>query len=339
MSRKALLLLAGAFVCALAAGSAPAASPAKDKTKDDGPWSSSDFSALKWRGLGPALASGRVGDFAVDPRDKAHYYVAVCSGGVWETRNAGITFEPIFDGEGSYSIGCVTVAPSRPGTVWVGTGENNSQRSVSYGDGVYKSLDGGRTWQNMGLKRSLHIGKIIVHPTDPDIVYVAAMGPLWGPGRRPRRLQDDRRRQDLAAGAGHRREHGRGRPGDGPARPRRDVRRQLPAAPAYVDADQRRPRFRHPQDDRRRQDLDEADRRAALGRPGAHRSGAGRPGTRRGVRHRRGGRRQGRVLPLDRRRAQLGQARRLRGRQPPVLQRDRRRPGSDPTASTAWTRS
>lgn len=186
MFRKALLLLAGVCVCALAAGSALSAPPSKDKTKDkpknEGPWSSSDFSALKWRGLGPALSSGRVGDFAVDPRDKAHYYVAVCSGGVWETRNAGITFEPIFDGEGSYSIGCVTVAPSRPGTVWVGTGENNSQRSVSYGDGVYKSLDGGRTWQNMGLKRSLHIGKIIVHPTDPDVVYVAAMGPLWGPG-------------------------------------------------------------------------------------------------------------------------------------------------------------
>jgi photosystem II stability/assembly factor-like uncharacterized protein len=184
MSRKALMLtLAAACLCALAAGSALAAPKAKDKSgKDDAPWSSGDFSALKWRGLGPALASGRVGDFAVDPRDKSHYYVAVCSGGVWETRNAGITFDPIFDGEGSYSIGCVTLAPSRPGTVWVGSGENNSQRSVSYGDGVYRSLDGGRNWQNMGLKRSLHIGKIIVHPTDPDVVYVAAMGPLWGPG-------------------------------------------------------------------------------------------------------------------------------------------------------------
>ena len=187
MSRKALLLLlAGACACALAVGSASAAPKAEkaksDKSKADAPWTSGDFGALKWRGLGPALASGRVGDFAVDPRDKAHIYVAVCSGGVWETKNAGITFAPIFDGEGSYSIGCVTLAPSQPGTVWVGSGENNSQRSVSYGDGIYKSLDGGKSWTNMGLKRSLHIGRIIVHPTDPDVVYVAAMGPLWGPG-------------------------------------------------------------------------------------------------------------------------------------------------------------
>lgn len=184
MSRRALLLTMAA-VCAgmFAAGTALAAPKAKDKpAKDAAPWSSGDLGALKWRGLGPALASGRVGDIAVDPRDKAHYYVGVASGGVWETRNAGITFEPIFDEQGSYSIGCVTLAPSRPGTVWVGSGENNSQRSVSYGDGVYRSLDGGRTWENMGLKRSLHIGKIIVHPTDPDVVYVAAMGPLWGPG-------------------------------------------------------------------------------------------------------------------------------------------------------------
>ncbi len=188
MSRKSLLrLLAGACVCALLLGPASAATKAKDKAakdkpKDDAPWSSGDFGALKWRLLGPALSSGRIGDFAVDPRDKAHYYVAVCSGGVWETKNAGATFEPIFDGEGSYSIGCVTLAPSRPGTVWVGSGENNSQRSVAYGDGVYKSEDGGKNWQNMGLKRSLHIGKIVVHPTNPDVVYVAAMGPLWGPG-------------------------------------------------------------------------------------------------------------------------------------------------------------
>ncbi len=150
--------------------------------EEDGPWSSSDFSALAFRSIGPALASGRIADFAVDPRDPTHYYVGVCSGGVWETRNAGVTYTPIFDDQGSYAIGCVTISPSQPEIVWVGTGENNSQRSVPYGDGVYRSLDGGRTWENMGLKRSLHIGRIIVHPTDPDVVYVAAMGPLWGPG-------------------------------------------------------------------------------------------------------------------------------------------------------------
>ncbi len=149
---------------------------------DDAPWTSGDFGSLAFRGIGPALASGRIADFAIDPRDPSHYYVGVCSGGVWETKNAGVTFTPIFDDQGSFSIGCVTMAPSRPDIVWVGSGENNSQRSVPYGDGIYKSLDGGRSWENMGLERSLHIGKIIVHPTNPDIVYVAAMGPLWGPG-------------------------------------------------------------------------------------------------------------------------------------------------------------
>jgi photosystem II stability/assembly factor-like uncharacterized protein len=150
--------------------------------ENEGPWSSDDFGALNFRGIGPALTSGRIADFAIDPRDPSHYYVGVCSGGVWETHNAGVTFTPIFDGQGSYSIGCVTMAPSQPEIVWVGSGENNSQRSVPYGDGVYKSLDGGSTWKNMGLERSLHIGRIIVHPTNPDVVYVAAMGPLWGPG-------------------------------------------------------------------------------------------------------------------------------------------------------------
>ncbi|MBD3221004.1 glycosyl hydrolase, partial [bacterium] len=128
------------------------------------------------------MMSGRIGDLAVHPHDQDHWYVAVSSGNVWETRNAGVTFEPIFDGEGSYSIGCLAIDPTDPNIVWVGTGENNSQRSVSYGDGVYKSLDGGKSWQNMGLEESMHIGEIVVHPENGDIVYVAAMGPLWGPG-------------------------------------------------------------------------------------------------------------------------------------------------------------
>ena len=149
---------------------------------DKGPWNSGDFGGLAFREIGPALASGRIGDLAVDPRDKSHFYVGVCSGGVWETHNAGVTFAPIFDDQGSYSIGCVTLAPSNPDIVWVGSGESNSQRSVSFGDGVYRSLDGGRSWQNMGLERSLHIGRIVVHPGDENIIFVAAEGPLWGPG-------------------------------------------------------------------------------------------------------------------------------------------------------------
>ncbi len=153
-----------------------------DEDENKSVWNSGDFSGLAFREIGPAIASGRVGDFAVDPRDKSHYYVAVCSGNVWETHNAGITWKPIFDDQDSYSIGCLALAPTNPDIVWVGTGENNSQRSVAYGDGVYRSLDGGKSWKNMGLKRSLHIGRIIVHPQDENVVYVAAMGPLWGPG-------------------------------------------------------------------------------------------------------------------------------------------------------------
>jgi len=155
---------------------------AADKDKDSGPWSSGDFSGLQWRSIGPAIASGRIGDFAVDPRNPFHYFVGVCSGGVWETTDGGTTFAPIFDDQGSYSIGCLALAPTNPDILWVGTGESNSQRSVSYGDGIYRSLDGGKTWENMGLKRSLHIGRILVHPADENTVFVAAEGPLWGPG-------------------------------------------------------------------------------------------------------------------------------------------------------------
>ncbi len=160
----------------------PSEKKAEPDKKDEGPWSSSTFSGLKFRSLGPALTSGRVGDFAVRADKPSEYYVAVCSGNVWKTVNAGTTFEPVFDGEGSYSIGCVTIDPSNPLVVWVGTGENNSQRSVSYGDGVYKSIDGGKSWQNVGLKDSEHIGKILVDPRDGDLIWVAAQGPLWRPG-------------------------------------------------------------------------------------------------------------------------------------------------------------
>ncbi|MDB4075967.1 glycosyl hydrolase, partial [Crocinitomicaceae bacterium] len=108
--------------------------------------------------------------------------MATASGGVWKTTNHGTTFSPIFDSYGSYSIGCVTIAPTNSNTVWIGTGENNNQRAVAYGDGVYKSLDGGKSFKNMGLKTSEHIGKIIVHPTNENIVWVAAYGPLWSKG-------------------------------------------------------------------------------------------------------------------------------------------------------------
>jgi photosystem II stability/assembly factor-like uncharacterized protein len=144
--------------------------------------SAETFSGLKLRSIGPAIASGRVVGFAVHPSNRAHYYVAVASGGVWKTENAGTTWTPIFDNEGSYSIGTVVIDPKNPNVVWVGTGENNSQRSIGYGDGVYRSEDGGKSWKNVGLKNSEHIGKILIDPRDSNTVYVAAQGPLWGPG-------------------------------------------------------------------------------------------------------------------------------------------------------------
>ena len=140
------------------------------------------FSGLKFRSLGPALTSGRISDIAVNPDNFNEYYVATSAGGVWKTSNAGNTFQPIFDGQGSYSIGCVTIDPNNNNIIWVGTGENNNQRSVSYGDGVYRSEDGGASWSHMGLKTSEHIGKIIVHPENSNVVYVAAIGPLWSAG-------------------------------------------------------------------------------------------------------------------------------------------------------------
>lgn len=139
-------------------------------------------SPLKWRSIGPALMSGRIGDVAIDHEDRSTWYVAACSGGVWKTTNSGVTFRPIFDGYGSYSIGCIAIDPKDRHTIWVGTGENNSQRSVGYGDGIYKSVDGGQSFKKMGLGDSEHIGMIAIDPTDSDTVFVAAQGPLWRSG-------------------------------------------------------------------------------------------------------------------------------------------------------------
>jgi photosystem II stability/assembly factor-like uncharacterized protein len=162
---------------------APAAKPtAQPEEKKPGAMTAETFSGLEFRLIGPAVASGRVIAFAVNPRKRAEYYVGVASGGVWKTTNAGTTWTPVFDGEGSYSIGAVALDPNDTSVVWVGTGESNSQRSVGYGDGVYRSDDGGKSWKNLGLKKSEHIGRIVIDPRDSKLVYVAAEGPLWGPG-------------------------------------------------------------------------------------------------------------------------------------------------------------
>ena len=138
--------------------------------------------AFEFRNIGPAFLSGRIADIAIDPNNENRWFVAVGSGGVWKTDNAGTTWQPLFDEEGSYSTGCVTIDPSNNQVIWVGTGENVGGRHVAYGDGVYKSEDGGSSWKNMGLKTSEHISKIVVHPTDPNTVWVAAQGPLWSKG-------------------------------------------------------------------------------------------------------------------------------------------------------------
>ncbi len=137
---------------------------------------------LPMRPIGPALMGGRIADIAVHPRDPRTWYVAAGSGGVWKTTNSGVTFAPIFEKQHSYSIGEVTLDPSNPEIVWVGTGENVSGRHVGWGDGVYRSRDGGRSWQRMGLANSQHIGRILVDPRDGNTVLVAAEGPLWSAG-------------------------------------------------------------------------------------------------------------------------------------------------------------
>ncbi|GAA4272353.1 hypothetical protein GCM10022258_16470 [Aquimarina gracilis] len=156
----------------------------RSKTKQTPPSVLSDsvFSGLKIRNIGPAFMSGRIADVAIHPTNESVWYVAVGSGGVWKTVNAGTTWTPIFDDQASYSVGCVTIDPNHTNTIWVGTGENVGGRHVGYGDGIYRSADGGKSWENMGLKKSEHISKIIIHPSDSKILWVAVQGPLWKKG-------------------------------------------------------------------------------------------------------------------------------------------------------------
>ncbi|MBI9066559.1 MAG: hypothetical protein JEZ09_04660 [Salinivirgaceae bacterium] len=143
---------------------------------------SSLVSGLKFRSIGPAFTSGRIADFAVNPTNYSEYYVAVASGNIWKTTNNGITFEPVFDNYGSYSIGCLAIDPKNTNVVWAGTGENNHQRALGYGDGIYLTVDGGKSWKNMGLKESRHIGMILIDGRNSNIVYAACEGSTWGPG-------------------------------------------------------------------------------------------------------------------------------------------------------------
>jgi len=169
------LLLIGLLTCSVQANET-------DENKEEKKLSAGTFSGIKLRNIGPALMSGRIADIAIDATQPNTWYVAAGSGNLWKTVNAGTTWTPIFDTYDSYSIGCVTIDPTSHHTVWVGTGENVGGRHVGYGDGVYKSLDGGKSFKNMGLKDTEHISKIVVDPRDSDTVYVASQGPLWSPG-------------------------------------------------------------------------------------------------------------------------------------------------------------
>jgi len=153
-----------------------------EPASDEFTFNSSMLSALKFRLVGPAAYSGRIADFAVNPENPSEYYVGVASGGLWKTENKGTSFKPVFDNKPVFSIGALAIDPVNPNIVWVGTGENNSQRNLAYGDGVYKSTDAGKSFTNMGLKESEHIGKIMIDPRNTDVVYVASQGPVWGPG-------------------------------------------------------------------------------------------------------------------------------------------------------------
>jgi photosystem II stability/assembly factor-like uncharacterized protein len=136
---------------------------------------------LEFREIGPAVMGGRIDDFGVVESNPNIVYVGTASGGVWKTTNNGTTWEPVFDKEGVSTIGDIAIAPSDPAVVWVGTGEPNNRQSSSWGDGIYKSLDAGKTWQKMGLAATHHIGRIVIHPKNPEVVYAAALGHLWGP--------------------------------------------------------------------------------------------------------------------------------------------------------------
>ena len=169
-------LVAGALILAAAAP------PALHAQAPDRGRIEAAAAGLELRAIGPALMGGRIADVEIHPSRRSTWYVAAGSGGVWKTTNAGTSWTPIFDDQPSYSIGEITLDPSNPDVVWVGTGENVSGRHVGWGDGVYRSRDGGRTWERMGREASEHIGRILVDPRDGDVILVAAEGPLWSPG-------------------------------------------------------------------------------------------------------------------------------------------------------------
>jgi len=179
-----LFVSSAASVLAAAPPRAPKAPDKPATAVAPAPASSNDaLTGLPFRSIGPAIMGGRIDDFAVVESRPSTFYVATAAGGLWKTVNNGVTLEPVFDDQEVSSIGDVAVAPSDPSIVYVGTGEPNNRQSSSWGNGVYKSLDAGKTWVHAGLADTRHIGRVVVHPTNPDVAYVAALGHLWGPNK------------------------------------------------------------------------------------------------------------------------------------------------------------
>jgi photosystem II stability/assembly factor-like uncharacterized protein len=181
----AVLVLAASATPAQPAGGKPAGKPAdKAAVAAPAPAPTPDpLKGLEFRNIGPAIMGGRIDDFAVVEANPAVFYVGTASGGILKTTNYGTTFEPVFDDQLVSTIGDLALAPSDPQVLYVGTGEPNNRQSSSWGNGVYRTLDGGKTWQHLGLADTHHIGRVLVHPRDPGVVYVAALGRLWGPSR------------------------------------------------------------------------------------------------------------------------------------------------------------
>ncbi len=277
----------------------------------------------------PSTMGGRIDDLAVLESNPAVFYVGAATGGLWRTTNNGTTWDVLFDDlDDVVSIGDIAIAPNDANTVWVGSGENNNRQSGSWGNGVYKSTDAGQTWKHMGLADSRAIARVIVDPVDHDVVYVAALGSVFGPRPRARRLQDHRRRPHLDQRPVRERRHRRHRAGDGPLEQQGALRRHLSAAPRHLGLQRRRAGQRHPQVVGCGPHLDQADQRHPAGPTRTHRPG--RLPRQSEHRLRAGGAREGeRRLPLRQRRPVVAED---VERQPAadVLQPDPHRPDQRP---------
>ncbi len=191
MIRTTRVVAVAALVASAAAAQAPASKPFE--------LDSLTIAGFRWRNVGPANTMGRMSDVTGIPSPSKTFFAAAAAGGIWKSTNNGVTWRPVFDNQRVISMGMLAIAPSDTMQVWAGTGEPNSRNTISPGGGVYKSTDGGITWKLMGLEKTQLIGRIVVHPTNPNIVYVAALGAPWSANPERGLYKTDRRRQDVAA--------------------------------------------------------------------------------------------------------------------------------------------